>query len=96
MNVLKALWASVEGDAVFMRKLHGWLTVVWFLAAFPIMYWFAESLPLLVFISVYAVVTGHWSSYQASKVEVRQEEIAAEQKVSPDTEGGHAGGGPAA
>jgi hypothetical protein len=30
--------------------------------------------PFLVFISVYAVVTGHWSTWQASRVEVRQED----------------------
>lgn len=75
MNVLKALWASIEGDPVWMRKLHGWLTVVWFVASFPIMWFWAENLKFLVFVSVYAVVTGHWSSWQASRVETRQEEM---------------------
>jgi hypothetical protein len=77
VNVLKSLWASVEGDPVWMRKIHGWLTIVWFLAAFPIMYFWSENITFLVFVSVYAVVTGHWSSWQASRVEVRQEEIEA-------------------
>ena len=78
MNVLKSLWASVEGDPLMMRKIHGWLTIAWFVAAFPIMFFWSENITFLVFISVYAVVTGHWSSWQASRVEVRQEEIEEE------------------
>jgi hypothetical protein len=34
----------------------------------------AQSIPILFFISVYANVVGHWSSYQAAKVEVKQDE----------------------
>lgn len=34
----------------------------------------AGSIPILFFISVYANVVGHWSSYQASKVEVKQDQ----------------------
>lgn len=73
MNVLKALWASVETGPQRMRKIHGFLTVAWFLAALPICLFFADSVPFLVFISVYAVVTGHWSSWQAARTEERQE-----------------------
>ena len=29
MSVFKSLWASVQGDPVFMRRLNGWLTVFW-------------------------------------------------------------------
>lgn len=74
MNTLKSLWASVQGDPVFMRKVNGWLAVLWFVAAFPICFWLSESVPFLVFVSVYAVVTGHWSTWQAARVEVKQEE----------------------
>lgn len=71
---MKSLWASVQGDPVFMKKVHGWATIIWFLAAFPICIFLASSVPFLVFISVYAVVTGHLSSWQAARVEVNQEE----------------------
>ena len=27
MNVMKSLWASVQGNPVFMRRVNGWLTV---------------------------------------------------------------------
>src|SRR5438270_3448847 len=29
LNVLKSLWASVQGDPAFMRRVNGWLTIFW-------------------------------------------------------------------
>lgn len=78
MKIAKSLWASVRDDPVVMKRLNGWLTVVWFVAAFPICFWLSESVPFLVFISVYAVVTGHLATWAAARVEVRQEEIRDE------------------
>jgi type VI protein secretion system component VasK len=74
--MIKALWASVQGEPWAMVKLHLWLTIFWFIVAFPICIFLAESIPFLVFISVYAVVTGHWASWQAARVERKQEEDA--------------------
>jgi hypothetical protein len=71
---ITALWSSVQNDPVVMRKINGWATIVWFIAAFPICIWLSESVPFLVFVSVYAVVTGHWSTYVAARVEVKQTE----------------------
>ncbi len=59
-------------DPVFMQAANGWLAVAWFIAAFPIMLFFANSVAFLVFISVYAVVAGHWSAWQAARTEVEQ------------------------
>ena len=73
MNVVHSLWVAIEGDPAFMRRLHGWLTLIWFVAAFPIMYFWSENLKFLVFVSVYAVVAGHWSSWQAARVEEKQD-----------------------
>jgi hypothetical protein len=75
MNMVHSLMAAVQGDARGMRILHGWLTVAWFVAAFPIMYFWSENIKFLVFISVYAVVTGHWSSWQAARVEEKQDQM---------------------
>ena len=75
-----------EGDPESMRKLHGWLTVCWFIAAVPICIWLYDSVPFLVFISVYAVVTGHWSSWQAARVEEKQD-VAADTILAGNTEG---------
>lgn len=70
---MKSLWAMVQDDPVFMRRVNGWLAILWLLAAVPICIWLASSVPFLVFISVYAVVTSHWAAWQAARVEVRQE-----------------------
>jgi hypothetical protein len=72
--MMKSLWASVQNDPVWMRKVNGWATIVWFVAAFPICLFLSDSVPFLVFISVYAVVTGHLSTWQAARVEVKQDE----------------------
>jgi hypothetical protein len=79
--MIKSLWASVQGDPVFMRKFNGWATIIWFAAAIPICIFLSTSVPFLVFISVYAVVTGHLSSWQAARVEVRQEEEDVSKEV---------------
>lgn len=72
---MKSLWASVQGDPVFMRKVNGWLALCWFLAAFPSMLTgIKNSVAYLVFLSIYAIVTGHWASWQAARVEVKQDE----------------------
>ena len=82
--MVKSLWASVQENPVLFRKINGWATVIWFLAAFPICIFLANSVPFLVFISVYAVVTGHLSTWQASRVEVRQEEEKLERDDGTD------------
>lgn len=61
-------------DPHFMQAMHGWLTVIWFVAAIPIMIWWSENIRFLVWVSVYAVVTGHFSSWQSARVEVKQDE----------------------
>jgi hypothetical protein len=37
MNVAKSLWASVQGNPVFMRRVNGYLTLFW-IAMIPISY----------------------------------------------------------
>ena len=37
MGVLKSLWATVQGDPVFLRRVNGWFTLVW-VAMIPISY----------------------------------------------------------
>jgi preprotein translocase subunit SecG len=73
---VKALWASVQGSPDTMQKINGWLAIIWLIAAIPICLFLANSVPFLVFVSVYAVVTGHWSAWQAARTEVKQEEEA--------------------
>jgi hypothetical protein len=73
MNMAKSLWASIQHDPKLMVTLHGYLTLIWLAASPFIILFLSDSVPFLVFISVYAVVTGHWSSWQAARVEVKQD-----------------------
>jgi hypothetical protein len=73
--------SKIFTDPHILRSVNGWLTIIWFIAAFPICIFFAQSVPFLVFISVYAVVTGHLSSWQAARVETVQDEDANVQDV---------------
>jgi hypothetical protein len=57
--------------ATTQKRVHVLLAAVWFVAAFPIMLTpaLANSVPLLVFISMYANVAGHVSAAQAARAE---------------------------
>jgi hypothetical protein len=68
-----SLWASVQGDPVFMRRVNGWLTIFW-LAMIPTSFalgWL-NSVVYVSALSLWALVSGHWSAWQAARVEVNQ------------------------
>jgi hypothetical protein len=74
-GVLKSVWASVQGDPVFMRRVNGWLTVFW-LAMIPVSiltHWI-NSVTYVAALSLWALVSGHWSAWQAARVEVNQQD----------------------
>ncbi len=72
--MVKSLWASVQGDPVFMRRVNGWLTMFW-LAMIPIslVTGWVKSVVYVSALSLWALVSGHWSAWQAARVEVTQE-----------------------
>jgi hypothetical protein len=75
--MLKSLWSSVQGDPVFMRKVNGWLTIFW-IAMIPVSIatgWIS-SVTYVATLSLWALVSGHWSAWQAARVEVLQDEEA--------------------
>ncbi len=79
MGPVKSLWASVQGDPVFMRRVNGWLTIFW-IAMIPVSLatgW-VKSVVYVSALSLWALVSGHWSAWQAARVEVNQ---AAEMKA---------------
>ena len=47
------------------RRIHLWLMLAWVVPGLPISYLLKESVPWLVFLSVYAIIVGHWSAYSA-------------------------------
>jgi hypothetical protein len=76
--MLKSLWAVVQGDPVFMRRVNGWLTIFW-IAMIPLALatgW-VKSVVFVSALSLWALVAGHWAAWQASRVEVNQDEEAA-------------------
>jgi hypothetical protein len=77
MNSVKSLWAMIQGDPVFMRRVNGWLTVFWIIMI-PISYSFhwLNSVTYVSALSLWALVSGHWSAWQAARVEVNQEKEA--------------------
>ena len=75
MSVMKSLWASIQGDPVFMRKVNGWLTIFWILMIpFSIATGWISSVTYVACLSLWALVSGHWSAWQAARVEVQQAE----------------------
>ena len=82
-------WCASQVEPKRFKTINGWLTILWFGAAFPICVYLAESVPFLVFVSVYAVVTGHLSSWVSGRVEVRQEEDQTERIVNEIREAIH-------
>ena len=84
MTVIKSLWASVQGDPVFMRRVNGWLTIFW-IAMIPvsIVFGLLSSVAYVSALSLWALVSGHWSAWQASRVEVEQMAEAKEREANP-------------
>jgi hypothetical protein len=84
MAVGKSLWASVQGDPGFMRRVNGWLTMFW-LAMIPISFvmgWL-NSVVYVSALSLWALVSGHWSAWQAARVEVEQQREVKRQHDEP-------------
>lgn len=77
-GVVKSLWASVQGDAVFMRRINGWLTVFWIvMIPVSVATGWVKSVVYVSALSLWALVSGHWAAWQAARVEVQQQRDAA-------------------
>jgi hypothetical protein len=82
--VMKSLWASIQGDPVFMRRVNGWLTIFWILMIpFSIFFGLLSSVSYVSALSLWALVSGHWSAWQAARVEVEQMAEAKELEENP-------------
>ena len=87
VNVVRSLWAAVERDPVLMRRINGWLTVAWIIMI-PIsseLGWLT-SVTYVSALSLWSLVTGHLSTWQAARLEVvQQEQIEKEQQEPVET-----------
>ncbi|MDB5178026.1 MAG: hypothetical protein JWO61_409 [Candidatus Saccharibacteria bacterium] len=74
MRVIKSLWTMIQGDPLFMQRVNGWMAVFW-IVMIPIsltMGWLS-SVTYVSALSIWALVSGHWSAWQAARVEVEQQ-----------------------
>jgi hypothetical protein len=81
MSIVKSLWASIQGDPIFMRRVNGWLTIFWIvmIPASILTGWISE-VTYVAALSLWALVSGHWSAWQAARVEVEQAKEAEKRK----------------
>lgn len=81
MGGVKSIWAMVQGDPVFMRRVNGWLAVFWIvMIPISLMMGWLNSVVYVSALSLWALVSGHWSAWQAARVEVKQQEDAEKAK----------------
>lgn len=70
-------WESFISNVVLFKKINGYLTLFWILMIpISIVTGWISSVAFIAAISIYALVTGHLSTWQAARVEVNQEEVA--------------------
>jgi hypothetical protein len=83
-TLTQSLWSMVQGDAAFMRRVNGWLTVFW-IVMIPVsiaMGWL-KSVAYVSALSLWALVSGHWAAWQAARVEVAQQKQIDHEKADP-------------
>src|SRR5437763_885531 len=84
MSLIRSLCASVQEDARLMRRLNGWLTLFW-VGMIPVsiaMGWI-KSVAYVSALSLWALVSGHWSAWQAARVEVAQDRQIERERSNP-------------
>ena len=72
------------GNPKYAKAIHGWFTVIWLLVSVPSALLFGDLVVFVTWLSLYAIVVAHWSSWQATRTEIRQEE--ADRKLQEDHE----------
>jgi hypothetical protein len=81
MSIVKSLWASIQGDPIFMRRVNGWLTIFWIvMIPASILTGWISKVTYVAALSLWALVSGHWSAWQAARVEVEQAKEAEKRK----------------
>lgn len=81
---MRSLWANVQGNPKFMQKLNGWLTVFWIvMIPVSLVTGWVKSVTYVSALSLWALVSGHWSTWQAARVEVTQQKEAEEREKNP-------------
>src|SRR5262245_24130649 len=92
MNLARSLWAFAQGSPTLMRRVNGWLTILW-IGMIPISYFMGwlSSVVYVSALSLWALVSGHWAAWQAARVEVNQEKQEKGQRSGRARTGGKNG-----
>ncbi len=84
MDMVRNLCSTVRGDPVFMRRVNGWLTIFWIvMIPVSILTGWIHSVAYISALSLWALVSGHWSGWQAARVEVAQQREQDERANNP-------------
>ncbi len=80
--MIRTIWQRIQGNPVVMRKVNGWATIFW-IAAIPVSLalHLLSSVTYVAALSLWALVSGHLSAWQAARVEVAQHDDANVQDV---------------
>ena len=66
---------TLKESATFWRKVNGWLTIFWIvMIPISIATRWIYSVAYVSALSLWALVSGHLSAWQAARVEVKQDE----------------------
>ena len=67
-----------------MRRVNGWLTIFWIvMIPVSLVTGWIDSVTHVAALSLWALVSGHWSAWQAARVEVQQAAELAAQEAEP-------------
>jgi hypothetical protein len=70
---------ALFGRPAFLRAFHGWMTVAWgLLIPITVFTGLKGSIVWIAMMSVWANFVGHFSSWQAARVEVKQDDQVEE------------------
>lgn len=72
-------------NPTLFKKVNGYLTIFWIvMVPVSLLMGWVQSVAYVSALSIYALITGHLSTWQAARVEVRQEE--QDEKTDDDFE----------
>jgi hypothetical protein len=62
-------------NPVLFKRINGWMTVFWvIMVPVSIFTGWVNSVEYVAALSIYALITGHLSTWQSARVEVKQDE----------------------
>jgi hypothetical protein len=76
------MWSWLMDNPTNFKKVNGWMTCFWIvMVPVSLALGWLESVTYVSALSIYALITGHLSTWQAARVEERQDQDMTEQLV---------------